>query len=176
MTGKRDDKPPTVTRQGNVNSAGSAKFAQFEEQLADAISDGDERITYLEGQLAEAAANGAAIVSVLHVVSEASSFRDAIEAVLDAVRREFGWDYGSFWTMDCDADVLRFALDSGDVSDAFRQVTTSSTFAEGVGFNGRTWQQRDLFSSKTSVKCPIVRARRWLEKWASRAAFVSRSW
>ncbi len=145
MTGKRDDKPPTAARQGNVASVGPAKFARFEEQLADAISDGDERITYLEEQLAEATANAAAIVSVLHVVSESKGFREAIEAVLDAVRREFGWDYGSFWTMDRDTRVLRFALDSGSVSEAFQQVTMSSTFAEGVGFNGRTWQQRDLF-------------------------------
>lgn len=144
MTGKRDDKPPTGTRQGNVNSVGPAKFARFEEQLADAMSDGDERITYLEEQLAEATANSAAIVSVLHVVSEASGFREAIESVLDTVRREFGWDYGSFWTMDRDAQVLRFAVDSGAVSEAFRQVTMSSTFAQGVGFNGRAWQQRDL--------------------------------
>jgi methyl-accepting chemotaxis protein len=144
MTGKRDDKPPTAARQANDTSVGPAKFARFEEQLADAISDGDERITYLEEQLVEAAANAAAIVSVLHVVSEATSFREAIEAVLDAIRRDFEWDYGSFWTMDRDAAVLRFAIDSGTVSDAFRQVTISSTFAEGVGFNGRTWQQRDL--------------------------------
>jgi len=144
MTGKRDDKPPTAARQANDTSVGPAKFARFEEQLADAISDGDERITYLEEQLVEAAANAAAIVSVLHVVSEATSFREAIEAVLDAIRRDFEWEYGSFWTMDRDAAVLRFAIDSGTVSDAFRQVTISSTFAEGVGFNGRTWQQRDL--------------------------------
>lgn len=131
MTGQHDEKSPTLAR--------------FEEQLADAMSDGDDRIVRLEQQLAEATANTAAIVSVLNVVSDASSFRDAVEAALDAVRREFGWAYGSFWTLDRDAQVLRFALDSGDVSESFRQVTISSTFAEGVGFNGRAWKQRDLF-------------------------------
>jgi len=145
MTGKRDEKPPAGARKVDLNSATSAKFARFEEQLANAISDGDEHVAYLEAQLAEATSNAAAIVSVLHVVSDAGSFREAIEAVLDAVRREFGWDYGSFWLLDRREQVLRFAFDSGDTSEAFRQVTMTTTFAEGVGFNGRAWKQRDLF-------------------------------
>lgn len=138
MTDRRDEKKAAV------NPTGAAKFAQLEEQLANAISDGDDRLAYLEGQLAEAMSNGAAIVQVLNVVSDATTVREAIEAVLDAVCREFGWDYGSFWTLDRERQVLTFAFDSGNVSEAFRHITMTSTFAEGVGFNGRAWQQRDL--------------------------------
>ncbi len=145
MTGKRDEKAPTGPRKGEATGAGETRLARFEEQLADAISDGDDRIVRLEEQLAEARANVAAVVSVLQVAGDAANVRDAIEAVLNAIRREFGWDYGSFWTCNRVANVLEFSFDSGEVSEEFRQVTRSSTFAEGVGFNGRTWKQRDLF-------------------------------
>lgn len=145
MAAKKDDKPTTGGVKPDPNVTSAVKFARFEEQLASAISDGDERIIYLEEQLNEANANASAIVNVLNVVSQAESVRDAVVAVLDTVRREFGWAYGSFWTLDRDAKVLKFAFDSGEASEAFREVTASSTFAEGVGFNGRTWKQRDLF-------------------------------
>ena len=145
MTVKRDEKPSAKPVKADMNPTNPATFARFEEQLANEMADGEERVTYLQEQLAEAKSNTAAIVSVLHVVSDASSFREAIVAVLDAVRREFGWDYGSFWTLDRGEQVLRFAFDSGKASDAFREVTMTSTFAEGVGFNGRAWKQRDLF-------------------------------
>lgn len=141
MAGKREDKPVKP----DVNALNSSKLSRFEEQVENAMFDGDERATYLEEQLTEANANTAALVSVLHVLGEATSFREAILAVLEAIRREFGWAYGSFWTLDRERRELRFAHDSGEVSDAFRNVTMNSTFAEGVGLNGRTWQQRDLF-------------------------------
>lgn len=144
MTGKRDDKPSTSTQNAVAAPTNPTKFARFEEQLANAISDGDERVELLETQLAEVTSNAAAVVSVLHVVSEAGSFREAVEAALEAVQHEFGWDYGSFWTLDREHQVLKFAFDVGEVSDAFRQVTSTSTFAEGVGFNGRAWKLRDL--------------------------------
>lgn len=99
----------------------------------------------LEAELVEANANMAAIVSVLRVVSEARTFGEALQAALDAVRREFGWAYGSYWSFDRDARVLRFAVDSGEINEEFRLVTMTSTFAEGVGFNGRTLKLRDLF-------------------------------
>lgn len=145
MPGKPDEKSATAGAEINPTVSSAVKFDRLEAQLASAISDGDERVTDLEERLAEATSNTAAIVSVLHVASEAPSLRRAIEAVLEAVRHEFGWDYGSFWTRDRDTNVLRFALDCGAVSDAFRNVTLSSTFAEGVGFNGRAWKMRDLF-------------------------------
>lgn len=144
MTGKRDDKPSTSTQKAGTSPTNPTKFARFEEQLANAISDGDERVELLEAQLAEATSNAAAVVSVLHVVSEAATVREAVEAALAAVQHEFGWDYGSFWTLDREHQVLEFAFDVGKVSDAFRQVTATSTFAEGVGFNGRAWKQGDL--------------------------------
>ena len=145
MTGKRDDKASSGAQKADVNSMSPAKLARFEEQLASAISDGDDRLVHLEAELAEVTSNAAAVMSVLNVVSEAPSFREAVEAALNAVRKEFGWDYGSFWTLDRTRQVLTFAFDSGTTSEAFRKVTQTSTFAEGVGFNGRAWKQRDLY-------------------------------
>lgn len=145
MVVKKDDKPTTGTPKPDAGGASAAKFARFEEQLASAISDGDERVPFLEEQLAEATANAAAIVKVLDVVTDADNVQRAVQAALDAVRREFGWAYGSFWALDRQANVLRFAFDSGEVSEAFRHVTMTSSFAEGVGLNGRAWQLRDLY-------------------------------
>lgn len=145
MVVKKDDKPTTGAQKPDAGGASAAKFARFEEQLASAISDGDERVPFLEEQLAEATANTAAIVKVLDVVTEADNVQEAVQAALGAVRREFGWTYGSFWTLDRHANVLRFVYESGEMSEAFRNVTMSSSFAEGVGLNGRAWQQRDLY-------------------------------
>lgn len=92
----------------------------------------------------ESAQNTAAVNRVLAALAATTSVEDAIQTTLEAVCNEFGWDYGSYWVCDQEAGVLRFAFDSGAMNEEFRQVTRESTFAEGVGFNGRTWRQRDL--------------------------------
>jgi hypothetical protein len=41
--------------------------------------------------------------------------------------------------------VLRFQQESGSAGEEFRTVTLGASFAEGVGFSGRAWRNRDLF-------------------------------
>ncbi|MBO1752837.1 GAF domain-containing protein [Actinotalea sp. BY-33] len=85
--------------------------------------------------------------AVTTVVSEVGACRDensALRAALDAVRKEFGWAYGSFWALDEEARVVRFQVESGTAGEEFRKVTLSASFAEGVGLSGRAWRARDL--------------------------------
>jgi methyl-accepting chemotaxis protein len=63
---------------------------------------------------------------------------------LDTIRRDFGWEYASYWRVS-DADrALHFSQESGTVNEEFRQVTQTASFVEGVGLSGRAWKARDL--------------------------------
>ena len=88
--------------------------------------------------------------AVSTVVRELTTARDeqtALRTALATIRREFDWQYGSFWRLD-ESDprrpVLRFELESGDAGEEFRAVTLSASFARGVGLSGRTWAAQDL--------------------------------
>jgi GAF domain-containing protein len=81
---------------------------------------------------------------VLRALAGATSQEEATRQALDTIRREFGWSYGSYWQVDPQEQVLRFALESGDAGPEFRKVTRSATFAEGVGLAGRARKARDL--------------------------------
>jgi GAF domain-containing protein len=94
--------------------------------------------------VAEAQANVAAVTTIIQALSDASSSEDAARRALDAVRGAFGWAYGSYWRIDPAENVLRFAVESGDAGPEFRRVTTSASFAEGVGLSGRAWRRREL--------------------------------
>jgi GAF domain-containing protein len=94
--------------------------------------------------LADAQREAAAVMAVINALGRARDADQAVRAVLDAVRAEFGWAYGSYWVLDRETKVLRFAAESGDVGPEFRQVTRSASFAEGVGLSGRAWRARDL--------------------------------
>ncbi len=85
-----------------------------------------------------------AVTVVVAKVGEARDESAALRVALDTVREAFGWAYGSFWALDEEADVLRFAVESGSAGDEFRQVTLGASFAEGVGLSGRAWRARDL--------------------------------
>lgn len=86
----------------------------------------------------------AAVGDVVREVSTASTRSLALRRALDTIRRDFGWAYGSCWTIEDGGTVLRFAEESGDVGEEFRAVTQSATFQEGVGLAGRAWRARDL--------------------------------
>ncbi|WPF82950.1 GAF domain-containing protein [Sanguibacter sp. 4.1] len=85
-----------------------------------------------------------AVSSVLREVSVATSRDAALSRALDTIRRDFGWDYGSFWQIDEADQVLRFGQESGQVGEEFRTVTRAASFAQGVGVAGRAWKTRDL--------------------------------
>ena len=110
-------------------------------------------------QVREAARDQQAVTTVVAEVGSCQDEESAVRAALDAVREEFGWAYGSFWSLDHDARVLRFALESGTAGEEFRQVTLSASFAEGVGLSGRAWKARDLvFVSDLGELTDCVRA------------------
>ena len=74
---------------------------------------------------------------VLESVGCATTVNEVAEYALESVRRAFGWEYGTYWTMDSAAGVLRFAKDAGETSGDFREATKSASFAEstpGKGF------------------------------------------
>ncbi|GGK33332.1 hypothetical protein GCM10010124_27620 [Pilimelia terevasa] len=85
-----------------------------------------------------------AVTAVVRALAEVRTSADAAQVALDAVRRCFGWAYGSYWRIDRDADVLRFAVESGDAGPEFRQVTLAASFAPGVGLSGQVWRRREL--------------------------------
>ncbi|NAZ81589.1 GAF domain-containing protein [Kineococcus sp. R8] len=86
-----------------------------------------------------------AVIGVLTELTTAANAESAARGALDAVRREFGWAYGSYWKVDPADGALHFAVESGSAGEEFRQVTLAASFREGVGLSGRAWRTRDLF-------------------------------
>jgi len=95
-------------------------------------------------QATESQANLDAISRVVQALGRARAVEHAAQAALEAIRAAFGWAYGSYWRLDPEAKVLRFAVESGDVGPEFRQVTLAASFAEGTGLSGRAWRAKDL--------------------------------
>ena len=85
-----------------------------------------------------------AVNRVLRDLSAATSETDATRRALDTIRREFGWEYGSYWKVDPSDRTLKFVLESGNAGEEFRRVTMAASFAEGVGLAGRAWKARDM--------------------------------
>ncbi|MDY7088792.1 MAG: methyl-accepting chemotaxis protein [Actinomycetota bacterium] len=85
-----------------------------------------------------------AVTKVVTALGNTADSKLAARAALDAVRTAFHWAYGSFWQIDEDENVLKFAVESGNAGEEFKKVTLAATFAEGVGLSGRAWRARDL--------------------------------
>ncbi len=94
--------------------------------------------------LAEANANTQAMIDTLTAIIRAETTEEIIRATLDTIRKEFGWAYASYWTVDPAENVLVFSLESGRVDDEFQRLTRTARFREGEGLNGRAWRTRDL--------------------------------
>ena len=107
------------------------------------VSQACERVANAEKH-AEPAQDSAAVTTVLRSVSRATTREEALRLALDGIRTGFGWAYASYWSVDREAGVLRFASESGSVGREFREVTLSASFPRGVGLCGRTWERRDL--------------------------------
>ncbi|GLY15395.1 GAF domain-containing protein [Kineosporia rhizophila] len=85
-----------------------------------------------------------AVSTVIRELTTAGSEDEALRLAMETIRRDFDWQYGSFWRLDEAAGALRFAEESGDVNPEFREVTLSASFARGVGLSGRAWARNDL--------------------------------
>jgi methyl-accepting chemotaxis protein len=93
---------------------------------------------------AQTAAESKAVSRVIEAIGMAETPDEAARLALDTVRDAFGWAYGSFWRVEAREGALKFATDSGSVSEEFRRVTMDARFREGEGLSGRAWRQRDL--------------------------------
>ena len=104
----------------------------------------NKHLTLATSASAEDHKNALAIIKVLEAVGKAQAELEAIMAALEAVKNSFGWAYGSYWAVDAQENVLKFALESGSVTEEFRRITQEASFKEGVGLSGKTWKNRDL--------------------------------
>jgi hypothetical protein len=95
-------------------------------------------------EIRQLAADRLAVTTVVGALGSTHDSGVALRSALDAVRRAFGWIYGSYWAIDPDERVLKFTVESGSAGEEFRKVTLCATFAEGVGLSGRAWKTRDL--------------------------------
>lgn len=102
----------------------------------------------------EAQEHQTATTRVLSELQSAESPEDAARRALEAVQAGFGWAYGSYWSIDPAARVLRFAREAGTVNPEFASLTRSTTFAEGVGLCGRAWRQRELVFVRDLAQVP----------------------
>lgn len=93
----------------------------------------------------EANANSQAMIDTIDAIIRADTVDDVVRSALDTIRREFGWVYASYWTVDPIESTLVFSIESGRIDDEFHRLTRISRFHEGEGLNGRAWRQRDLF-------------------------------
>ncbi|MBV8610413.1 MAG: GAF domain-containing protein, partial [Singulisphaera sp.] len=114
-------------------------------------------------KLEEAGSNARAIFKIIEAQSRVTSADEAAITAIETVREAFGWAYGSYWALDPADGSLRFAVDSGSVSEEFRTITATARFREGEGLSGRAWKARelvfvaDLAEVKDCCRAPVAR-------------------
>ena len=94
--------------------------------------------------LTEANANTQAMIDTMGAIIRAETIDDIVRVTLDNIRKEFGWAYASYWTVDPVENALVFSLESGRVDNEFQRLTRTARFREGEGLNGRSWRLRDM--------------------------------
>ena len=77
--------------------------------------------------LAEANANTQALIDTMTAIIRAETIDDIVRATLDNIRKEFGWAYASYWTVDPVENVLVFSLESGRVDNEFQRLNANGT-------------------------------------------------
>ncbi|WZP00221.1 methyl-accepting chemotaxis protein [Isosphaeraceae bacterium EP7] len=98
------------------------------------------------GPKADDASSGTAraVIDSVEAIVRAETIDEIVKTTLDTIRREFGWAYGSYWSLDLEQKALVFAMDSGEVDAEFARVSRAAKFADGEGLNGRAWHRREL--------------------------------
>lgn len=82
--------------------------------------------------------------AVTRALAESNTISEGASKILQAVCESLGWEYGSLWTVDRAANVLRCSQvwqDSGADTDVFKTASRQFTFAPGKGLPGRVWQE-----------------------------------
>ncbi|WP_435018272.1 methyl-accepting chemotaxis protein [Tundrisphaera sp. TA3] len=84
------------------------------------------------------------MIDAVDAIVRAETIDEIVRSTLDTIRREFGWSYGSYWTVDASQKALVFAMESGEVDAEFARITRAARFVDGEGLNGRAWHRREL--------------------------------
>jgi methyl-accepting chemotaxis protein len=127
-------------------------------RVGELVSLATQRIRGQETQ-AEQATNTQALNDALEVLDKATDTASAAQAVLDTIRKDFGWAYGSYWSYERASNAMVFSLDAGNTDDEFRRATRAGRFREGEGLSGRAWKTRDLiFTPDMGVVTEFARA------------------
>lgn len=83
--------------------------------------------------------------AVTRVLSEATILSDAVPTILQSLCESLGWQVGMIWSLDRQANVLRFVeswhTPTINVAE-FTQANQQATFAPGIGLPGRIWATR----------------------------------
>ena len=85
-----------------------------------------------------------AMIGTVEAIVRAETIQEIVQSTLETIRREFGWSYGSYWSLEPSGQALVFARESGEVDVEFARVTRSARFVIGEGLNGRAWLRREL--------------------------------
>ncbi|WP_421656390.1 ATP-binding protein [Leptothermofonsia sp. ETS-13] len=96
------------------------------------------------------------------MLAEASNLQEATPKLLQALCENLGWDLGEFWTVDSQANVLRYVANwhppDCDLSE-FEAVSQKTTFASGVGLPGQTWLKgKPVWMDDVSSNVAFLRA------------------
>ena len=103
------------------------------------------------------AKNAAAISEVAFSASACKTVDEAARVTVEKVKEAFEWAYGSYWSVDEEANVLKFSVESGKVNEQFRRATLETKFEMGQGLSGRAWERKDLVfveDLRTMEDCP----------------------
>jgi PAS domain S-box-containing protein len=79
--------------------------------------------------------------AVTRALAESNTISEGASKILQAVCESLGWEYGSLWTVDSSANVLRCSQtwQSLGAEDEFESVSRESVFAPGIGLPGTVW-------------------------------------
>lgn len=86
----------------------------------------------------------AAQYAVTRALAESNTINEGAPKILQAVCDSLGWEYGSLWTVDRSANVLRCSetwQSLGAGANEFEKVSCDFVFPPGVGLPGTVWQE-----------------------------------
>jgi PAS domain S-box-containing protein len=86
----------------------------------------------------------AAQYEVTRALAEVSDFAEAVPRILRAVCEALGWEMGTLWALDREADALRFVETwsaPGVNVQEFVQLSRRRSFARGDGLPGKVWER-----------------------------------
>jgi methyl-accepting chemotaxis protein len=110
-----------------------------------ALQDADRRTGIANATAVPGAGHDAdTLARVIDGITRAATVKGAIASTLQIVRGTQGWVYAAYLRRDPIDGLLKCAMDSGQVADAFREKTRAAQFSEGEALSGRAWRSGDL--------------------------------